>query len=131
MASQTRDTAAPADASSSHAHGSKTADDVKSSSPATPLVQVAWPSGLTDTLHAVDHELKLLSHASKYKWVNERLILLRNALVALSILAIVVVTTVACYREAYRQTLTTAAFDVPESLAARGFYCSDSRCRRC
>ena len=70
MTFQTRETAAPADASSSHAHGCKTADDVKSSSPATPLVQVAWPSGLTDTLHAVDHELKLLSHASKYKWIK-------------------------------------------------------------
>ena len=27
---------------------------------------------------------------------------------------------VACYREAYRQTLTIAAFDVPEKLAERG-----------
>ena len=126
MTSQTPETVVlheatvPADASSSQAHGSKTAADVKTPSPAAPLLQVAWPSGLTDTLHAVDHELKLLSHASKYKWVNERLILLRNALIAFSVLGVVVITVVACYREAYRQTLTIAAFDVPPKLAERG-----------
>jgi tetratricopeptide (TPR) repeat protein len=76
--------------------------------------------GLAETLHEVRHELQLISHASKYNWVNQRLILLRNALIALSVLVIVVVTAVACYREAYRQTLTIAAFDVPPKLAERG-----------
>ncbi|MBL8513828.1 MAG: tetratricopeptide repeat protein [Betaproteobacteria bacterium] len=38
----------------------------------------------------------------------------------MSVLAVVVVTAVACYREAYRQTLTIAAFDVPPKLAERG-----------
>ena len=32
----------------------------------------------------------------------------------------VVVIAVACYRQAYRQTLTIAAFDAPEKLAERG-----------
>ncbi len=76
--------------------------------------------GLAETLHDVRHELQLISHASKYNWINQRLILLRNALIAVSVLAVVVVTAVACYREAYRQTLTIAAFDVPEKLAERG-----------
>ncbi len=75
---------------------------------------------LTKTLDSVDHELQLISHATKYNWINQRLILLRNALIAFSILLVVVITVVACYREAYRQTLTIAAFDVPEKLAERG-----------
>ena len=76
--------------------------------------------GLAETLHDVRHELQLLSHASKYSWVNQRLILLRNGLIALSVLVFVMVIAVACYREAYRQTLTIAAFDVPEKLVERG-----------
>ncbi|MCV2419748.1 tetratricopeptide repeat protein [Paucibacter sp. DJ2R-2] len=83
----------------------------------SPTVRV---EGLAETLHDVRHELHLLSHATKYNWINARLILLRNALIALSVLAVVVVTAVACVREAYRQTLTIAAFDVPENLAERG-----------
>ena len=83
----------------------------------TPTVRV---EGLANTLGNIDHELQLLSHASKYSWVNQRLILLRNALIAFGVLVIVVVIAVACYREAYRQTLTIAAFDVPEKLAERG-----------
>lgn len=75
---------------------------------------------LTKTLNSVDHELQLLSHATKYNWINQRLILLRNAVIAFSVLVVVVVIAVACYREAYRQTLTIAAFDVPEKLAERG-----------
>jgi len=75
---------------------------------------------LAKTLDSVDHELQLISHASKYNWINQRLILLRNALIAVSVLTVVVIVAVACYREAYRQTLTIAAFDVPEKLAERG-----------
>ncbi len=76
--------------------------------------------GLAETFHDLRHELQLISHASKYDWVNKRLILLRNALIAFSVLVVVVITAVACYREAYRQTLTIAAFDVPPKLAERG-----------
>ena len=72
----------------------------KTSESPNPTVRV---EGLAGTLGNIDHELKLLSHATKYKWINQRLILLRNALVALSVLVVVVVTAVACYREAYRQ----------------------------
>ena len=86
---------------------------------------VAVPSsvrveGLAETLQDVRHELQLISHATKFNWINQRLILLRNALIALSILVVVVVIAIACYREAYRQTLTVAAFEVPDSLAKRG-----------
>jgi tetratricopeptide (TPR) repeat protein len=82
-----------------------------------PTVRV---EGLANTLGNIDHELQLLSHATKYNWINHRLILLRNALIAFSILVVVVTVAVACYREAYRQTMTIAAFDVPENLAERG-----------
>jgi tetratricopeptide (TPR) repeat protein len=84
---------------------------------ATPVVRV---EGLAETLHDVRHELALISHATKYNWINQRLILLRNTLIALSILVVVIVAGVACYREAYRQTLTIAAFDVPAKLAEQG-----------
>ncbi len=90
------------------------------SQPAPQNAPVVRVEGLAETLHDVRHELALISHATKYNWINQRLILLRNALIALSILVIVIVIAVACYREAYRQTLTIAAFDVPESLAERG-----------
>ena len=104
-----------------------TAADEVSTTAAIDLTHQAAPpgamvrvEGLAKTLASVDHELKLISHATKYNWINQRLILLRNALIALSILAVVIVAAVACYREAYRQTLTIAAFDVPEKLAEQG-----------
>ncbi len=104
-----------------------TAADEASTTAAIDLSHQALPpsamvrvEGLAKTLAGVDHELKLISHATKYNWINQRLILLRNALIALSILAVVIVAAVACYREAYRQTLTIAAFDVPEKLAEQG-----------
>ncbi len=102
------------------------ADEASTTSAIDLTHQAARPSamvrveGLAKTLASVDHELKLISHATKYNWINQRLILLRNALIALSILAVVIVAVVACYREAYRQTLTIAAFDVPEKLAEQG-----------
>ncbi len=82
--------------------------------------QTVRVEGLASTLGNIDHELGLLSHASKYGWINQRLILLRNASIAFGVVMIVVLLAVACYREAYRQTLTIAAFDVPEKLAERG-----------
>ena len=88
--------------------------------PQNPALASVRVEGLAETLHDVRHELNLISHASKYNWINQRLILLRNALIAFGVLLIVVVAVVACYREAYRQTLTIAAFDVPEKLAERG-----------
>lgn len=88
--------------------------------PPNPILPTVRVEGLAETLHDVRHELNLISHASKYDWVNKRLILLRNALIAFSVLVVVVITVVACYREAYRQTLTIAAFDVPPKLAERG-----------
>jgi tetratricopeptide (TPR) repeat protein len=91
--------------------------DNNSNRATAPTVRV---EGLGETLHDVRHELQLLSHATKFNWINHRLILLRNALIAFSILVVVVVIAIACYREAYRQTLTIAAFDVPPKLAERG-----------
>jgi tetratricopeptide (TPR) repeat protein len=103
----------PATAPASASKDSSAAD--KPAAP--PTVRV---DGLAETLQDVRHELQLISHASKYNWINQRLILLRNAVIALSVVVVVVIIAVACYREAYRQTLTIAAFDVPEKLAERG-----------
>ena len=85
--------------------------------PTSPSVRV---EGLAETLSRVRHELDLISHAGKFDWVNKRLILLRNAVIAFSVLAALILVVTVCYREAYRQTLTIAAFDVPAQLAERG-----------
>ena len=94
------------------------------SSKKTPATKPASPSirveGLAETLHEVRHELNLLSSAHRYNWINQRLILLRNFIIAMSVVIGVAVVVVMCYREAYRQTLSISAFDVPEKLAERG-----------
>lgn len=76
--------------------------------------------GLADTLSSVRHELGLVGHSSKYDWVNKRLITLRNAILAFSVVVGVIIAMATCYHEAYRQTLNISAFDVPEYLAERG-----------
>ena len=85
--------------------------------PASPIVRV---EGLAETLHEVRHELNLLSTAHRYNWINQRLILLRNFIIAMSVSIGVIVVVVLCYREATRQTLSISAFDVPEKLSERG-----------
>ena len=109
-----------AESDAAKAHKAKKKEVPPTAVPQNPTSPIVRVEGLAETLHDVRHELNLLSHASKYNWVNQRLILLRNALIAFGVLVIIVVAAVACYREAYRQTLTIAAFDVPESLAERG-----------
>lgn len=76
--------------------------------------------GLAETLVAVRHELKLIGHASKYDWVNKRLIVLRNGVIALAVLTGVIVALAICYLEAYRQTLNIAAFDVSPRMKEHG-----------
>lgn len=80
----------------------------------------AWEQGFAETLAEARHELHLLSHASKFEWVNKRLILLRNAVIAFSVIVVVIIIATLCYREAWRDTLTISAFHVPEKLAERG-----------
>lgn len=91
--------------------------------PAPASVQHVAPvrvEGLAETFEEVRYELKLIAHASKYDWVNKRLIVLRNAVIAFAVLAGVMVVLTMCYREAYRQTLNIAAFDVPEQMKEHG-----------
>ena len=82
--------------------------------PTSPSVRV---EGLAETLSRVRHELDLISHASKFDWVNKRLILLRNAIIAFSVLTAVIILTVLTLREAYRETLSIAAFSVQKNWA--------------
>ncbi len=76
--------------------------------------------GLAETLHHLRNEIDLISHASKFDWVNKRLIVLRNAVIAFSVIAGFVVITSLCYHEAYRQTLNISIFDTPERLSEHG-----------
>jgi tetratricopeptide (TPR) repeat protein len=91
---------------------------VPTPAPAAPRA-VSVP-GLSETLQDVRHELRLFSYASKFDWVNKRLIVLRNAIIAFSVIAGVAAAAIIGYREAYRQTLNISPFDVPERLAERG-----------
>jgi len=91
-----------------------------SKSPSTLAPRAVAVQGLTETLADVRHELHLIGHASKFDWINKRLILLRNAVIAFGVLIAAIVVVVICAREAYRQTLTIATFEVPEKLSANG-----------
>lgn len=86
--------------------------------PASPSVSV---EGLAETLSRVRHELDLISHASKFDWVNKRLILLRNLIFACVAVAITVVLVVVTYREVSKDVLVINGFDVPTKLEERGF----------
>jgi tetratricopeptide (TPR) repeat protein len=85
-----------------------------------PVPRTIRVEGLGEALHGLQHELDLISHASKYDWINKRLIVLRNAVIACGVLAAIFILLALCYHEAYRQTLNIAEFDVPEKLAERG-----------
>ena len=56
--------------------------------------------------------------AGKFYVTNLRMVLLRNALIVLAVVAALVVVVTVCVREAYRPTMTIAAFDVPPALEA-------------
>ena len=90
------------------------------SKPAAVPARTVRVEGLADALHGLQHELDLISHASKFDWINKRLIVLRNAIIAFGVLAAMLVLLALCHHEAYRQTLNIAEFDVPERLAERG-----------
>ena len=77
-------------------------------------------SAFAAAAEAFKHELHLFGHAGKYEWMNRRLILLRNAVIAFGVVITAMVIVVMLFREAYRETLSIAAFSVPEKLAERG-----------
>ena len=90
---------------------------------AAPAVAVAPTTrieGLAEIISEARHELHLLGHAGKFEWINRRLILLRNAVIALSVLVVAVTAASMMLREAYRETLSIAVFNVPAKLAERG-----------
>ena len=77
--------------------------------------------GLAEALQQARSALGFVGTAGKYHVANLRMVLLRNALIVLALVAAVVVLVVVVgVREARRPTLTIAAFDVPPSLQARG-----------
>lgn len=77
-------------------------------------------TGLADALHDARAMLVSLGVAGKYYALNQRMVLVRNALISGVATVLVVLIAVVCWREAFRQTLTIAAFDVPRSLSERG-----------
>ena len=76
--------------------------------------------GLAEALQQARSALGFVGPAGRFFVANLRMVLLRNALIVLALLAAVVLVVVVGMREAHRPTLTIAAFDVPPSLEARG-----------
>lgn len=65
-------------------------------------------------------DLRFVGNAGRFHVANLRMVLLRNALIVVALLALLVLVVAVAVREARRPTLTIAAFDVPASLEARG-----------
>jgi tetratricopeptide (TPR) repeat protein len=76
--------------------------------------------GLAEALQQARSALGFVGPAGRFHVANLRMVLLRNALIVLTLVAAVVLVVVVGVREANRPTLTIAAFDVPPSLEARG-----------
>jgi tetratricopeptide (TPR) repeat protein len=76
--------------------------------------------GLAEALQQARSALAFVGPAGRFHVANLRMVLLRNALIVLTLVAAVVLVVVVGVREARRPTLTIAAFDVPPSLEARG-----------
>ena len=76
--------------------------------------------GLAEALQQARSALAFVGPAGRFHVANLRMVLLRNALIVLALVAAVVLVVVVGVREARRPTLTIAAFDVPPSLQARG-----------
>jgi tetratricopeptide (TPR) repeat protein len=65
-------------------------------------------------------DLRFVGNAGRFHVANLRMVLLRNALIVVALLALLVLVVAVAVREARRPALTIAAFDVPASLEARG-----------
>ena len=76
--------------------------------------------GLAEALQQASSALSFVGPAGKFYVDNLRMVVLRNALIVLAIVAVAVLVVVVGVREASRPTLTIAAFDVPPSLQERG-----------
>jgi tetratricopeptide (TPR) repeat protein len=76
--------------------------------------------GLAEALQQARSALAFVGPAGRFHVANLRMVLLRNALIVLALVAAVVLVVVVGVREANRPTLTIAAFDVPPGLEARG-----------
>lgn len=76
--------------------------------------------GLPEALQQARDSLAFVGPAGRFHVANLRMVLLRNALIVLAVVAFVVGALWVGLREAYRPTMTIAAFDVPPALAARG-----------
>jgi hypothetical protein len=75
--------------------------------------------GLAEALQQARSALAFVGPAGRFHVANLRIVLLRNALIVLALVAAVVLVVVVGVREAHRPTLTIAAFDVPASLEGR------------
>jgi hypothetical protein len=86
--------------------------DARSAAPPTDATPTVRLEGMPD--------LRFVGAAGKFFVANLRMVLVRNALIALAVVVAAVAVVTVGVREAYRPTLTIAAFDVPQSLAERG-----------
>jgi tetratricopeptide (TPR) repeat protein len=101
------------------------AEDAPSTPHPAPVVSPPEPAmvrveGLPEALQQARASLAFVGPAGRFHVANLRMVLLRNALIVLAVVAFVVGALWVGLREAYRPTMTIAAFDVPPALAARG-----------
>jgi tetratricopeptide (TPR) repeat protein len=76
--------------------------------------------GLAEALQQARSALAFVGPAGRFHVANLRMVLLRNALIVVALVALLVLVVAVAVREARRPTLTIAAFEVPASLEARG-----------
>ena len=98
---------------------------VAASASAAPAGPAAVPTrlhvdGLAEALTALRETLDGQRVAGRYGWISGRLMVLRNLVIATAVLSAVLIGSTLLLREAWRQTLTITAFDVPASVADRG-----------
>lgn len=76
--------------------------------------------GLAEAVEVLRQNLDRHTRRTRYGWITNRLMVARNIVIAGGVLAALIIAPLVMLREAYRQTLTVVAFDVPQSVAQRG-----------
>lgn len=76
--------------------------------------------GMSEAVELTRQSLNNYARNTRFSWVTNRLMVARNIIIASGVLAALIIVPLVMLREAYRQTLTVVAFDVPPGMAQRG-----------
>lgn len=76
--------------------------------------------GLVEAVELLRQRMGSHNRSIRFGWVTNRLMVARNIIIASGVLAALFIVPLIMVREAYRQTLTIVAFDVPQNIAQRG-----------